>query len=206
MKQVVRIGLAPFIITGSLQVADEPISVQADRTDEVCGLSIRHFLLKLQNDIAFWGLVELVSGLLPFELVLTLQFSAQSFQSLTKLNVCHVRHSQFGGEFIEQLRCLVVVGRLPSIEQPFDDRNGRSSFASQPYGARRKAKGFIHRREVHFAVLRAHPPELKSYSGSRERHKNPGGVVLNYPLSKGTGAGSTAQETPNLEFSKEAAE
>lgn len=32
------------------------------------------------------------------------------------------------------------------------------------------------------------------------------GVVSDFGPSKGTGAGSTAQETPNLEFSKEAAE
>jgi len=97
------VRLAQFVIAFAGNVAKELVAVQTNRAEEVFRLPVRHIWLELEYYITFAGLKELVSILLSLELVLAQQLSAQSFQSVAKLHVRHIRHRQFVGESVQQL-------------------------------------------------------------------------------------------------------
>lgn len=98
----------------------------------------------------------------------------------------------------------------PAVVVSFS-RSGRPEHAHTVNGAVRTLKQWAKHLGISKVTLLRRRRELGSLEaaiamGGPQRRRHAPGVVSNFAPSKGTGAGSTAQETPNLTFSQEAAE
>lgn len=197
------VGLTQLVVVSSSKEAETLISVQADWADEVNRLPLGHFFSELVSEVALAGIEERVSPLFPFELVFSLHLQAQRSQCFAQLNIHDVRCCQIRRKHVDQFRRLGIICRFAGIEQRLDASNCRSCFAGKPNCSGGKSKHFIDRSEIHFATTQPLRGESQNYPALSAARKPPG-VVLTFTFVGGTGAGSTAQETPNLTFSKKA--
>jgi len=140
IERVLIVGLTAFEILIASYKADQFISVDAYRTNEVVRLPVRGNCLKLKDYVSFAGLKKLISCLLGFEFIFSQQFLTKNLKRFADLHVHHIGSGQISSECVKQLRRFSIVRRSIGGKQLLNSLGCCSSLPCKTYSAGRHAK------------------------------------------------------------------